>query len=262
MEIIENNTGERRVFFPESVFNQGLPLWFKIVLFAIGFLGLQFLSVPVSLLFAATIADLDLANAAVMFLTYFLTCALVLLLLFFLQKKTFLAFLKEFADWRNYTHALATFAGMILLSYLLSLLFFAVPFYGDNDNQSSINQTVISAPVLMFFPIAIFGPILEEFTYRVGLVDTIGKNNRILGIALSALIFGFIHFDWSAIFGYATQAEGYTLERVLNELMNLPSYIGSGAVLGFAYAKTGKLSVPILGHTINNVLSFASIFLA
>lgn len=262
MEILENTENSKRVFYPRSIFNEEFPAWLKSVLFVIGFIGLQILSLFFSVFFINSRMDENLISAILMFLVYMVAAGTVVLLVFLLKRNTFMAFLLEFAQLRTYAYALALFGAIVILGYVINLLYLPIPYFGDNRNQESVVATTLASPVLMFFPLAIFAPILEEFTYRAGLMDLIGKQNRTLGILCSALIFGFIHFDWTVLLEYATQMEGVTKEMVFNELLNLPSYILSGALLGFAYAKTGRLSTSILGHSINNVLSFVSVFLS
>ena len=86
--------------------------------------------------------------------------------------------------------AVAALAGVYLVNILFSLMYSGIPYYGSNDNQETITQSVGSNPVLMFFSVAIFAPICEELTYRIGLVDSIGHKKRWLGVLLSSLIFG------------------------------------------------------------------------
>ena len=262
MEILEKNEKTKRVFYPQSILNQELPLWLKWTLFAVGFAGLQLLSLVFSVFFLNSTLDMNLINSILMFSVYLVAAVIVVLLVFFLRKQTFLKCLKEFTQLKTYGFALAVFGAMVVLNYIINLLYLPIPFYGDNNNQESVVATTMAAPALMFFPLAIFAPLLEELTYRAGLMDAIGSKNRTLGILCSALIFGLIHFDWTTILGVAAQLEGYTKEMAINELLNLPSYILSGALLGFAYAKTGRISTSIGGHSLNNLLSFVSVFLA
>ena len=139
-----------------------------------------------------------------------------------------------------------------------NLLYSLVPFYGDNENQLLIESSIKNDPVLMFFSVSIFAPFVEEFTYRIGLVDSIGHKRRWLGVLLSSVIFGAIHFDWSSLFSYIIGGaeSGIEPEAILNELMNLPVYIGSGVVLGFVYALSGKISSSLFAHALNNTISF------
>ncbi|MGI6714206.1 MAG: CPBP family intramembrane glutamic endopeptidase [Bacilli bacterium] len=127
---------------------------------------------------------------------------------------------------------------------LLQLLGLTV---SDNANQTAVVQIVSHSPFDSFIWIVLLGPIVEEFTYRLGLFGWLKKKNRILAYLGTMLIFGLIHFD-------------FFNPDLVNELLNLPSYIIGGAILCVAYDKDG-LGTSIAAHVYNNLLSFMMIFL-
>ena len=255
------NGQEQRVFFHRSALNDWTPLWEKLTFFTMGFIGLQVLSFLTSGIIAVSgLAETDYATAVSLnnFLAYLLLLIAFVLFLFLDKRKTWKRVIEDFTDPKSYAYAQSALAGVYLVNILFSLMYSGIPYYGSNDNQETITQSVGSNPVLMFFSVAIFAPICEELTYRIGLVDSIGHKKRWLGVLLSSLIFGAIHFDFSSCLAYFAMGEESGIDRVviLNELLNLPVYVSSGLVLGFAYALSGRISSSIVGHAANNTLSF------
>lgn len=299
MEIYEPNpkrqkeTAEKRVF-PVSVLNFRLPLWEKIVFFLIGWAGFQFISVVCSTILTPFVnsgaISNNLANCILMFLVYFLTLAAFVLLMIFDKRQTWKSFLEQFKEPKKYFlyGVLALAIILVVESVYTNIFSLALPdIYGANSNQSSIQTMIAISPVLLFFPVVIFAPLTEELTYRIGLVDSIGHNekNRWYGIILSAVIFGFIHFDWSSVLYYfqynvyyrellqSTEATEETIKACkevidalgitcINELINLPIYIFSGMAFAYAYVKTGLLSTSITAHALNNLISFVMILVS
>ena len=124
---------------------------------------------------------------------------------------------------------------------------------GDNQNQTSVNDSILASPFLMSLIVAILGPLIEEITYRYGLFGSIKKKSRILAYLLTMVIFGFIHFDFSAIFT--------DQNALINELINIPSYIISGAILCFGYDRDETMAVPTIAHILNNASSVLGILI-
>jgi membrane protease YdiL (CAAX protease family) len=119
---------------------------------------------------------------------------------------------------------------------------------GDNGNESAISSMMLSYPFTSFLAFCLLGPIVEEFTYRLGLFSFVRRINRYLAYILTALIFGIIHFSFSAF----TNPDSSVL---INELLNLPSYIFAGLLLCYYYEKEG-IACSIYAHVTNNLFSF------
>ena len=94
------------------------------------------------------------------------------------------------------------------------------------------------------------GPIVEEFTYRYGLFGYVKKHNKTLAYVATILIFALIHFEFTT-----------DVDQLVNELLNLPSYLIGAIVLSIAYDKSDNLVVPIIAHIFNNLISFTSTFM-
>ena len=116
---------------------------------------------------------------------------------------------------------------------------------GSNNNESSIDSIVANFPFLSIIVFSFLGPICEEFGYRLGLFSFLRRHNRIVAYIVSAIIFGFIHFDFESF---------ANLESLKVELINIPSYIISGLILCYVYDKEG-IETSITCHITNNLVA-------
>lgn len=284
MEIFNQDSGKTeavkeekspRSFFPRRDMNDLLPLWEKLVFFFADFLGLNVISIFVSLLVIAfgrfsieTAGSDPLANSLVNFFSYLIIFVIYMLMIFLIKRKTYKPLFKGFADKKIYLYALGGLLAIFAVEQLLGLLYQkTVPFYSSNENQTTIVKMMQSYPALVFFPTVLFAPFVEELAYRVGLVDTIGHKdkNTWLGIILASIIFGLIHTSLTSITDYLTisassEASAATIESayqtMVNEFLNLPIYLIDGFIMAFVYVKSGKIAASITLHVSNNLLSF------
>lgn len=137
---------------------------------------------------------------------------------------------------------------LILTTMLYNLIagFFMLE-TAPNENESAIRTLVNASPVIMGLAIIIIGPIYEEIVYRFGLFRTINNVNKPLAYIATAVIFGLIHFTVKN-----------DPNEMINELIQLPSYIISGLILAYAYDRNKSLSTSIIAHVINNTFAFIS----
>ncbi len=250
-----------RVFFKRSLFNDWLPTWEKVTFFLIGLVGLQLLGTIFSLILMA-VNDSTLYNALVNFLTYLGIAVCFVLFFIFDKRGTMKRFWINVKDFKTYLYyGVITFFCIIGVEYVFSLLYYynLPDIYGANSNQTSIESMTSAYPALMFFTTVFFAPFSEEISYRIGLVDSIGHKRRWLGILLSAVIFGLIHFDFTPTIYYAMYGEAEYYVEMLNEWLNLPIYIAMGFCLAFSYAKSGNIMSSMTAHLINNLLSFCTL---
>jgi uncharacterized protein len=115
----------------------------------------------------------------------------------------------------------------------------------SNNNQELINSLVFSMPVISIITFVFLGPIVEEFTYRLGLFSLIAERNKWLAYAVTMIIFGFIHFD-------------FTTTNITNELLNMPFYLLAGLAFCYIFYKE-NFAVVTYAHILNNLLSVISI---
>ena len=91
-------------------------------------------------------------------------------------------------------------------------MFNLIPHAGVNDNENAIDSITNAYPLLSLLVFGIMGPVVEEFTYRVGLFSFIRRFNRPAAYIITIAIFALIHFNFQST-------------NIVNELINLPSYI-------------------------------------
>ena len=82
----------------------------------------------------------------------------------------------------------------------------------DNQNQAAIVRLVKDSPIISLLTFGFLGPIVEEWTYRLGLFQYLKGRSKWVAYLVTLTIFGFIHFD-------------FTATNLTNELLNLPIYL-------------------------------------
>lgn len=269
----KNYKEQEKTFFPRSELNDWTPRWEKLVFFLSGFLGLNLIA-RIVVLILMPFAIGSISSALLNFICYLILFIAFMLVIILDKRKTYKRVLNGFTSWKYFLYGIIGFLAVFIFQELMSMLISLAPVNGTNSNQQSIDNNAVSSPILTFITVVIMGPIVEEFTYRAGLLDLIGHKKRWLGIALSAIIFGFIHFDFSSLLSLITlnqadfefledflKVKSMLVDAVLLELLHLPIYIGSGFILGFVYAKSGKLSSSIITHMLLNLLSFVAIII-
>jgi membrane protease YdiL (CAAX protease family) len=141
-----------------------------------------------------------------------------------------------------------TFA-ILLTSYGLVSLYDALGIQlSDNQNQATIVRLVKDSPIISIITFGLLGPIVEEWTYRLGLFQYLKDRNKWIAYIVTLSIFGLIHFN-------------FTSTNLTNELLNLPIYLIAGAWFCFLYDQFG-LQVAMTTHIFNNVLSVMSILIS
>lgn len=285
----KNDEQKNRSFFNESALNNTLPMWEKIIFFVLGWLGFKFLSLVVQVILSPLYKAVgsNMFSCILMLVVYGLM-AIFFAIFFIVDKKAGKALINDFKDYKAMLLGVGICFLLLFVNAIISSIYSkAFPnIYGANSNQSGLNTEVATSPVMLFFPIVLFAPFTEELTYRVGLVDTFGHKKRWLGVLISALIFGLIHFSFESILLYANYdgllAQGYSslikgydaigeaiyytknemYIQMINEFLNLPIYILAGLIFGFGYAYTGKISTSMTAHVVNNLLSYVSILIS
>ena len=129
----------------------------------------------------------------------------------------------------------------VLIAILVMLVSFVDPsFYEEFTNAQELQEiNNVSQFLLSLLGTGIMVPIMEEIVFRYGICGTIGKENRTLGIVLSAVIFGIAHGDLFQIM--------YTMAL--------------GFVLAIVYTKYDNIWYPIATHMTFNSLTVFSQYL-
>ncbi len=236
-----------------------IPLIKNLLLFLVGWLGLSIFATIISLIITSII---DVNNASESY-TITLNCIVnfgAYLLLFVtlfiimgkeLIKRVFKDYAKIKKILKGLMFGVIVLGAQLIYNLIIQTLF---PNITSNNNQSNVVAMIHSQPIMMFISVVILAPICEEVTYRLGLFGAIYKKNRILAHILAALFFGLLHsiFLSSDVF----TASG---EEMLNELLNLPSYIIPGLIFSIAYENENSLATSITAHMVNNVVSYISV---
>jgi len=267
--------------FPRSALNDYIPIWEKIVFFLIGFLGLNLIAAIVSIVIQSIPGMLvrtedgelqvtSFASALHQFLSYLFLVIVFLLFLFLDKRGTYKRYFASYAHPKSYLYAFIGVVAIFLMQFIFRICYLPLNIEQANNNQTSLESLSNSYPALLFFMTVFFAPFCEELTYRAGLLDAIGHKYKFrwLGIVLSAIFFGFIHFDFSAITNYwavlasseSTAEEIATaIKSVQIEFLNLPIYILSGFFLGLTYALSGEIAASTTAHMVNNLIGFLMI---
>lgn len=238
-----------------------IPNYKAILCFGIGWIGISIIATLIYTIIGLFI-DLSSINeinqikimGLVNFACYLVVCVSLLLVL---GKPVINKLLKQFKNLNNLGKGLMY--GFILLgsSVIYNLIVLLIyPDFGSNANQNTVVEMIKMYPVLSFFSVALFAPIAEEITYRLGLAGTIAKKSKVLAIVVSSLLFGLIH---SAFIDLSFLS--MTKQEIINEAIALPSYIISGLVMGIAYIKENSLAVSITAHMTNNFIAFIQSFI-
>jgi membrane protease YdiL (CAAX protease family) len=228
----------------------------RLQIFVTGWLGLVGFSILLSIIFSF-VASIRLDQPeyllyinSTIFLTYinFSTYFLIFSILLILIKDHWLSLLKTFFDANQILKGLSYGFLVLSVNILIGLIydFFKLQ-PTDNNNQTLITNLVLETPVLSFITFVFLGPIVEEFTYRLGLFSVIHERNKILSYIVTVLVFGFIHFD-------------FTSADLFNELLNMPFYLTAGLMFCFIFVKE-NFAVVTYAHITNNLISILSILM-
>lgn len=124
---------------------------------------------------------------------------------------------------------------LILIIKLISAVFLFIEKQFSTANQVELEKFFSNMPfILIFFLTVISAPIMEEILFRGFLIGTCFKQNFIVALLFSSLLFGLAHKP--------TNLGSFTL------------YTGMGLILGMLFKQTKKLEVCILLHAANNLL--------
>ena len=280
---------DRKLVFADSEFRDSAPTVLKLLLFLVGFLGFQLIGIVATFLFSSLSTDVVFVNALVNLITYSLTAIILFILLSAIGKGRYIKMVfKGLKQGSIYIWAFLLLGFALFLETVLSIVSQSVisALYGDipstSLNESSINEILSSSSMyLMIAPIVLLAPLVEEFAYRLGLMDLIGKKNKKVGLIISSLVFGLLHFNG---YIYLILIIGDKLPEVINigevketllidlsmdelvqglvvECLNLPIYVFMGMALGMAYLYSGNICSSIIAHMANNGLSIAVTFL-
>ena len=217
-----------------------LSTWKQIVIFAIGLVGLQLISLLLE--FILMVFMDPNSTEFLLYINLFryviaaggIACVLI---------GSFSSFKNSFKKWYPYLIGL----GAVFVIYGFNIYYNLIINYiyptSTNANQEAANSLIVSYPVVCVLLLGILGPVVEEFTYRVGLFTFMCRIKKWVAYLVTIIVFALIHFNFFA-----------TGEEMINELLNLPTYMFSGAVFCVLYDLFG-LSASLTCHITNNLFS-------
>lgn len=235
-----------------------LKIWKQILFFVIGLFGLTVISllIQITVQLAARRAIVSVYDyQTFMGSTTFdmivngSTYLIIAVIFLILMKDDTNEFFKSFKDWKPYVAAAIGFSAILTFNLFYNLILNATgAVISDNANESSLNSIVSDFPFLSLLIFALIGPIVEEFTYRVGLFSLLKRVHISLAYVVTIIVFTFIHFDFQS-------------NNMVNELLNIPFYMFAAATFCFLYHRFG-LASSISAHVTNNLLSIGTAIIA
>ncbi|MEG0365911.1 MAG: type II CAAX endopeptidase family protein [Coprobacillus sp.] len=112
-----------------------------------------------------------------------------------------------------------------------------------SENQALIETITKSSPVLMIITTVLLAPILEEIIFRGILFGWAYEINPKLAHFISAFVFALLHIILALLAGNVA------------EWIQIFSYFLMAIVLSYLYEKTNNIFVPVLTHTLNNLIT-------
>lgn len=212
-----------------------LNVWKRATLLALGLIGLNILAFILT--YAFRVIPRSDRSAAVNLVAY----SLLIILMITVVALDIPKHLKEFKGWKPYVFGLVFGVGIIVFDILYTN--FVNLFYPINtsSNESGVRSIIDLFPFASIIILGIVGPLCEELAYRVGLFGLLKKVNRVLAYAVTGLVFGLLHFD-------------FTSPDLITELIFLPTYIAPGIILSVAYDLFG-LPCSWFAHSLNNLFA-------
>lgn len=168
--------------------------------------------------------------------------------------------LKSYASGQNILFGFLLGFALIGASAVYGLIVSSFYSTSGNANQTTLTSLITQYPVPTIIILGIIGPLVEEFTYRVGLFNFLSRSKRWIAYLATVLIFAFIHFSFFSLLTYSMTPNAENYDVIINELVNIPQYLIAGLILCFAYEKFGFAGSTI-AHILNNLISVISVLI-
>ena len=230
-----------------------LPIYKQLLIFFVGWLGLQIVGEVFALLIYNYISDETLYLMLVNLVRYIIIGGALACILIGNYKD----FKKGFTRWWAYLIGIGGVSALLGFSMFYNGIMQIIYPTGPNANQTAINSLLGSYPLFCILVLGILGPVVEELTYRIGLFSFLMRTKRWIVYLVTIVIFALIHFDFMSIIP-AVRGDPSDL---IKELINLPSYLFAGGVLCVLYDTVG-FSASLVAHIGNNLYSIIVSILA
>lgn len=200
------------------------PIWIYLLITTVGSFLLGFVYALINILTGTEKMNLDLC--------VFLLNIIILIIFAVIYRKKIIEDFKK-PTMKNWLVIILIGLFTTGVNYLLTLLIEV-----DNSNQNTVIDLVENYPIISSLVTILVAPIIEEFVFRYSFSTFI--KNKWIYIALTSIIFGFVHTA--------------NLDVII--------YIFIGIMLSLTYLKFDKrISAPIVVHMINNLISVVMILL-
>lgn len=232
-------------------------LYKRIIVFLLGFVGLQVFAVALQLLnffyYIFLTFDLNLfvnrvnfslnSNVILNYTMYIIAFSVMLIII---GDNNIQEIINKFKDNKNVKEGFI-FGVLVLCSSMFYNIIIQniIPNISENQNEDAVRSIITLNPFLSTIAVAIVGPIVEEFTYRYGLFGVLKKKSKKLAYFVTIILFALIHFSF----------DNATAQEWVIELANLPSYMIAAAILCYAYDRNDSLATSIIAHIFNNAYS-------
>ena len=195
-------------------------------------------------LFLNGIADELLYKTMVISLTYLVMFLGLSLIIIFTRRDYFF---KKYKRGIDYIYGLGYAVTLVVVSMIVASILNLFHPVAENANQEAAIAVTQNYPILAFVILGIIGPVCEELTYRVGLYSFFRRINKWLALAITAIIFALIHFDFTG--------------DLVTELWAFPSYLISGVILTLAYEHRGP-ACSMTAHIAYNIFALVLMYVS
>lgn len=230
----------------------------QVFFFLMGSLGLTLVSLLIQLIIKAVnpyFLIQSSTSGTLNFILYSFLFGLMILVIF----NDITTVVKDFKIGKTWGNGIGYGAALIIISYLVNVIISIISTLAGtnvttNNNEATIESIASIYPIASIVIFGVIGPICEEITYRLGLFSLLKRLNKVVAYVFTALIFGAIHFDWTCL------GSG-NAPLIINEFLNLPSYIVAGVILCYTYDRLG-ISGSIIAHCTNNLYAMLMTIIA
>lgn len=129
---------------------------------------------------------------------------------------------------------------------LMAIIVFVGKIHLSLSNQTAVSELAKRFVLINFIDVVIIGPFIEELFFRVFVFGLLKHKKLILSIVLSALLFGLAHVMRELIQG-----------EIVSALVTMIMYSFSGAALAILYAKRKNFMIPLIVHSLWNLMGFS-----
>lgn len=186
--------------------------------------------------------DENTLSSTIKVMLSFINDLLLMGILIFIYRKTFIKDFKKFFNQDVGKHILYSFKYWLVGLMIMIISNCMISIVLNNQiatNEKAVRQLIDTYPIYMAFQLIIYAPITEELVFRKSIRNI--TSNQYIYIFLSGFIFGGMHVISS-------------LNTPLDLLYLIP-YCSLGFTFAYLYHKTDNIFSTITAHTFHNTLA-------